>query len=170
VDIAYNTVSSNLYIIDRLRDKVLIFATDGMFADEFGHSTGNGHFSTPECLAIDSSGNVYVGSYYSYSLGAGFYFIQKFDKDGNWITGFGGSTFGTGDGELGEGAADIAVGPSDEIFVCDHGNDRIQVFNSYGTYLRQWAAASPYGIDVYPVGKVLVKSDTLESILAFSSD
>src|SRR5262249_23215319 len=52
----------------------------------------------------------------------------------------------------------IAVGPGDEVYVADSGNHRVQVFDSQGSYLREWHAASgvPKGIAIGPGGEVFV--------------
>ncbi len=47
-------------------------------------------------------------------------------------------SYGTGDGQFAFPYG-VAVDPSSgDVYVSDHGNDRVQKFTSAGTYLTQW--------------------------------
>jgi hypothetical protein len=150
--VAYNPVNSSVYVVDRMREKVLIFNSAGSFVSEFGPATGNGCLALPESVAIDSSGNVYVGST-AEQIDAGFHYVQKFDKDGNWLTGWG--SYGAGNGQFAE-VNGIAVGPGSEVYVSDRWNNRVEVFSSAGAYSRSWYVSEPLGIYVFSGGLVLV--------------
>lgn len=50
-----------------------------------------------------------------------------------WTRSFG--TYGSGSGQL-DRPLGIAVGPNGDIFVCERGNHRVQVFDQFGTSLR----------------------------------
>ena len=79
---------------------------------------GDGQFSQPEGIAVDSSGNVYVADYNNDR-------VQKFNSNGNFITKWGSS--GISDGQLSY-LQHIAVDSSGNVYVADGGNNRIQVF------------------------------------------
>src|SRR5215212_3402562 len=62
------------------------------FITKWGNSTdGDGQFSNPQGVAIDSSGNVYVADTWNHR-------IQKFNSSGGFITKWGSS--GTGNGQF----------------------------------------------------------------------
>src|SRR5262249_17454323 len=50
----------------------------------------------------------------------------------------------------------IALGPGDEVYVADTGNNRVQVFDANGTYLRHFFASLPRGIAFGPNGHLYV--------------
>jgi DNA-binding beta-propeller fold protein YncE len=52
-----------------------------------------------------------------------------------------------------QGAATDAAG---NLYVADTGNDRVQVFNADGDFLRQWEVEAPLGIDISNDGLVYV--------------
>ena len=57
------------------------FTTNGTFITSWGSTgLGEGQFINPAGIAIDSSGNVYVGDFGENNR------IQKFDSNGNYIT------------------------------------------------------------------------------------
>ncbi|HXS59713.1 MAG TPA: SBBP repeat-containing protein [Candidatus Sulfopaludibacter sp.] len=77
-----------------------------------------GQYNSPNGIAVDSSGNVYVTDYDNNR-------VQKFDSNGNFITKWGseGSKNGQFDGPQG-----IAVDSSGNVYVTDEGNIRIELF------------------------------------------
>jgi DNA-binding beta-propeller fold protein YncE len=92
--------------------------------------TGNGEFSLPVRVAVDSSGNVYVAD-------TGNDRIQKFDSSGNYVLQWGST--GSGNGQFSNPKA-VAVDSSGNVYVADSGNSRIQKFDSSGNYVLQWGS------------------------------
>jgi len=129
----------NIYVVDTGNDRVQIFDSAGVFQSKFGsvcnmHYTvdcvdpdgggplelGDGQFSNPHGVAVDSSGNVYVADYFNSR-------IQKFDSAGVFQSKFGSG--GSNNGQF-SGAEGIAVDNSGNIYVTDSGNNRIQIFGA----------------------------------------
>jgi len=77
-----------------------------------------GQFRSPWGIAVDGSGDVYVSD-------TGNQRVQKFDREGNFITQWGG--FGNGDGQF-NFPYGIAVDARGGVFVVDSGNTRVQQF------------------------------------------
>ena len=120
--------------------------------------TGDGQFSLPSGVAVDSTGDVYVAD-------SGNSRIQKFDSSGNFITKWG--TVGTGDGQFGPSATvplDIAIGSSDNVVVVDPTNNRVEKFRPIGTFITKWGTAGsgtsqftlPSGVAIASGGEVYV--------------
>src|SRR4051794_23423555 len=116
-----------------------------------------GELSTPSGVATDAAGNVYVAE------GTNARRIQKFDSSGNFLRAWGKDVITSGQpGDTGTGfevctvAADCKVGiagglggelnaprgiatdAAGNVYVADASNNRIQKFDSSGTFLRAW--------------------------------
>jgi alpha-tubulin suppressor-like RCC1 family protein len=137
--------------------QILQFTEAGAFVRRFSPDFGYVHG-----IACDPAGNVYV-------LSRGLTRVKVFGADGTFIREWG--QWGHSDGQFDlEGAIGntmIAVNSkTNEVFVCDPGNSRIQVFNTSGTFLRKWGqagslpgqfqAGSPSAIGVSDSGHVIV--------------
>lgn len=92
--------------------------------------SGNGQFSGPQDIAIDSSGKLYVTDYNNHR-------VQVFNSSGNYLSQWGSS--GTGNGQF-NSPTGISISSDDKIYVCDTGNYRVQVFNTSGTYLTKFGS------------------------------
>ncbi len=111
--------------------------------------TGNGQFNTPEGVAIDSSGDVYVAD-------EGNYRIEEFSNTGTYITQWGSQ--GSGNGQFNDSFG-VAVDSSGDVYVTDWWNYRIEEFSSTGTYLTQWGSGpgtgnGQFGNDAYEGGPI----------------
>ena len=94
-------------------------ANEYKFVNKWGSTgKGDGQFSGPDGIAIDSSGNVYVA-----------------DNDNKRIQ---------GDGQFGDGTyadpVDIAIDSSDNVYVIEWSNDRVQKFDSNGNFITKWGS------------------------------
>ncbi len=89
---------------------------------------GLGQFYSPQSLAFDSAGNVYVAD-------TGNQLIQKFTPDGQFLTQWGGS--GNGDDQL-QGPSSIAIDAQDGVYILDSNNNRILKFDTAGRLLAKW--------------------------------
>ena len=123
---------------------------------------GDGQFQQPGGLTLDSQGNVYVMDMRNHR-------IQKFDRNGRFLTKWGsfcdindefrrgtptgcvdpdgGGPLQLGDGQFllnFLGGAGIATDSSNNVYVVDQGNNRIQVFDSNGNFLRKWGSKCPF--------------------------
>jgi hypothetical protein len=127
--------SDNIYVTDYYNNRVQKFNSYGVFSSVIVSSG----LYYPNGIALDSSGNIYVSDNYNR--------IQKFDSSGNfvWWLGFNGSTVGThttsGTGTIGSGngqfwnPSGIFIDTSNNIYVADYQNSRIQKFDSSGNFV-----------------------------------
>ena len=116
-------MAGNVYVVDSDNNRIQKFDEDGAFITKWGSlGGGNGQFIYPAAVATDTAGNVYVTEQKDVW---GYDRIQKFDKDGNFITQWGSE--GNADGQFNypTGVALDAVGG---VYVADSGNNRIQKF------------------------------------------
>ncbi len=108
--------------------------------------SGNGQFSNPMGVAVDSSGNVYVVDQLNHR-------IQKFDGSGEFITKWG--SWGSEDGQFSDPRG-VAVDPFGNVYVADMNNNRIQKFDNSGIFIVKWDSVSPHDVAVDSSGNVYV--------------
>ena len=94
-----------------------------------GSGTESESYSQPTDIAFDSNGNMYIAD----GRGSNNR-IAVYNSDGNWLRGWGqtGSAQGQFNTILG-----IVIDSADNVYVADAGNNRIQVFDSQGTFRSQ---------------------------------
>ena len=129
--------------------------------------SGNGQFNSPEGVAFDRYGFIYVTD-------AGNNRVQKFSSTGVYKTQWG--TLGTGAGQL-SSPYGIAVDSLGYVYVADYDNDRVQKFTSTGAYVSQWGTSgtgngqfsSPAGIDIGQDGLVYVTDANNNRVQIFTT-
>jgi len=94
----------------------------------------DGRFRQPTDVAWDSQGNIYITDGYVNSR------VAKYDKNGDWVKQWG--TKGSGPGQFNTPHA-IAIDRNDHIYVGDRGNQRIQVFDTDGKFIREFKIEIP---------------------------
>ena len=143
----------NIWAIDKGSDMIVKFNPAGRVSMVFGrrkesaeHETRawesvdpplphvDGLFRQPTDVAWDGEGNTYISDGYVNSR------IAKYDKNGDWVKSWGEK--GTRPGQFRLPHA-IAVDRSDNIYVGDRSNRRIQVFDADGRFLRMFTIDVP---------------------------
>jgi DNA-binding beta-propeller fold protein YncE len=112
-----------VYLADSGNHRILKFTTDGAFVARWGRAgglrgTGNGAFDSPEGVAVDNAGKIFVAD-------SGNHRIQVFASDGSFLGAWGRQ--GSGDGEF-RFPIGVAVNSGGAIYVADRDNHRIQAF------------------------------------------
>ena len=128
--LAYDS-GGNLYVAEYSTNRVQKFAPDGTLLLSIGagyhgsggfptdYGTGKGQFESPTNVAVDAAGNIYVSQQYRAR-------IQKFDSNGEYLTGYGPDsenvaplTFPHGVAIDGAGNLYVADGPSRRVLKLD---------------------------------------------------
>jgi hypothetical protein len=91
-----------------------------------GSGTRSESFNRPTDVAFDRDGNVYIAD----GMGTNNR-IAVFNRDGNWVRGWGQT--GSGPGQFNK-IRGMVIDAAGNIYVADSGNNRIQVFDSQGTF------------------------------------
>ena len=158
--------SNNMWVSDQgasgatTNHRIQKFDISGNFLLKFGSGgTGNTNFRTPMGQAFDSEGNIYVADFEND-------LVKKFTNTGTFLMSFGTNTtpsdwdrpeVGKLDGPYG-----VAVDSSNNLYVMERNNFRLQKFNSAGvslasrTYLNTNSGTAngyfnlPWGVAVHP--------------------
>jgi len=143
VDNTIGSTNGNIIVADG-NQRVQVFDSSGNFL--FKITTFG--INNPRGVAVDSSGNIIVAE-------PGKHRITVFDSSGNFVFMFGfgvddgtsvfqictsscqAGILGAGDGQF-RGPRGVAVDSSDRIIVADRSNNRIQVFDSSGTFIKKF--------------------------------
>jgi subtilisin family serine protease/sugar lactone lactonase YvrE len=88
---------------------------------------GDGQFTVPSDIAVNSEGSVWV-------VDSGLNRVQKFNSNGVYLTKFGST--GSGNGQFSQSGG-IAIDSEDDVWIVDGGNCRVQEFDPEGGYLEQ---------------------------------
>jgi hypothetical protein len=91
--------------------------------------TGPNSFDLPTDVAFAPNGEVYVTDGYGSAR------VVKYSRDGKYLSQWG--SRGTGPGEFGL-PHNLVIDGQGRVYVTDRDNQRIEVFDSNGTFLTQW--------------------------------
>jgi tripartite motif-containing protein 71 len=120
------------FVLDEYRTRraaIEKYSPDGKFATqwEMGVGSGDGEVQSPEAMAIDAKGNIYVADGSNHR-------VQKFDPSGKFLLKWG--TQGDGKG-LFSHPNSIGIDKSGDVYVFD-GYYSFQRFTSEGEFLARW--------------------------------
>lgn len=93
--------------------------------------SADGQFNRPVSIAVNSSTSE------TYVVDANNKRIQKFDRDGNFISKWGSN--GTGDNQFGSPLS-VEIDSAGNVYVVDTGNHRIQKFDRDGNFISKWGS------------------------------
>jgi DNA-binding beta-propeller fold protein YncE len=118
--------------VDRSGRILLTLGTKGE-AGEWNEASGSRKLNQPTDVAIAANGDVFVSQ--GHTPGAnGDARVLKFDKDGKYLTQFGGKGSEPGKFQVAHG---LDIDPQGNVWVADRENQRIQVFTPAGSFVRE---------------------------------
>jgi tripartite motif-containing protein 71 len=179
--IAVDVSSGRVYVADCNSTKLQVFYTSGEEVPnyvrphwEHGYDIDpayyhpQSHWNSYIPIAVDGQGNVYSTGIERTNL------IDKYNPQGKLLYSLGSS--GSGNCQF-NNPVGIAVDSTDNVYVVDQNNYRIQKFNSSGEYQTKWGTKGyrngqfqcPQGIAVDSSGNVYVTDWELERVQKFNS-
>jgi streptogramin lyase len=136
----------NAHIVVKLSPQgqvLLTLGTKGQ-AGDWNEATQSHHFTEPNDVAFNRNGDIFVVQ--GHTPGRGDPRVLKFDKNGNFLKTWGGK--GTEPGKF-EVAHGIAIDAKGLLWVTDRENQRIQIFDDDGKFIREIKYAGlPCGLDI----------------------
>ncbi len=160
------TPSDELYVTDAGNNKLMKFGLDGNFIKEWKPSDGG--FYGPRDIAMGPNNHLYI-------VDQGRTRIVRFDLEKEEFN-LAWGTSGKGEGQFFESTGITVAG--NLVIVMDTGNERIEVFDLDGKFIRQWAVPEWVGYSYrYPDAvydeqskKLFVTSSGTNEVLAFDLD
>lgn len=126
-------------------DRLLTLGVAGQ-AGVWDEAAGERRLNQPNDIAIAANGDLFVAQGHTPGLTRGDARVLKFDRTGRFLTSWGGK--GTGPGQF-DVAHGIAIDADGLLWVMDRENQRIQVFDAEGTFVREMTYAGlPCSVDI----------------------
>lgn len=165
--------AGNVWVGDQNNDRVQRFDLAAQYIDQFGEGgSGEGQFNFAYPMGLEAKdGHIWVADVNNHR-------IQEWVMPGakELFTAHGQSVGSQGSepGEL-SSPADVAVDEQGGLWIADRGNDRIQHFDSEGSFLSQFGStgsgdgqlSEPAGIDLDPEGNIWVADTGNDRIQKF---
>jgi len=155
----------NIWVTDNSNHTVIKFSHDGAvlltLGEKFVAREDATHFNKPADIAFATNGDFYIADGYGNSR------VVKFDRAGKFLKTWGKK--GTGPGEFNLPHA-VQVDAEDRVYVGDRENNRIQVFDAEGNFLRQLPGMAPFGLFITPDQQLFVADGRANKVLKMTLD
>jgi DNA-binding beta-propeller fold protein YncE len=140
-----------VYVSDPRRNHILIFDKQtGKLLSKFGvFGNGEGEFSKPSFLAVNSQGDIYVTDFFNFR-------IQQFDREGKFLSMYGEVGIKPGNFARPKG---LSVDREGNIFVVDAAFENVQIFNKEWQLLMFFGKTGDMINELVLPSKVLVNYD-----------
>jgi sugar lactone lactonase YvrE len=123
----------NIWATDVVGHVVYKLSPRGRILQELGTKGQAGRINEPNDVAVNRRGDVFVAQ--GHTPGAsGDARVVKFDRTGKFITSWGGKGSGPGKFQVAHG---IAIDAQGRVWVADRENQRIQIFDQDGNFVRE---------------------------------
>jgi DNA-binding beta-propeller fold protein YncE len=151
----------HVLVLEPHYQRVNHFDEEGHLVSQWGKKGTNlSEFILPRSIAQNSAGDYFVSEYTQVER------VQKFNSNHVFLQAWGSPGLAPGEFNRAEG---LAIGPKDEVYVCDSCNHRIQIFDSSGHFLRTYGSAgSSAGLLSYPYD-IHVESSGVQFVCEFGN-
>jgi len=155
----------NIWVTDNANHTVIKFSPGGAVLLTLGEKNVAGedesHFNKPADIALAANGDFYIADGYGNSR------VVKFNKSGKFLKAWGKK--GTGPGEFNLPHA-VQVDAEGRVYVGDRENNRLQVFDADGRFLRQIRGMAPFGLFLTPDQHLFVADGRANKVLKMTLD
>jgi hypothetical protein len=144
------TSGGNLWVTEKLNERVQEFNTNGVYLNKFNKASSGGRWAEPTGIAIGSENHIWVAQ-------ARYGSVEEFTETGTVIREVWGlERYGSGNGEFFHPTA-VATDSKGDVWVADSRNNRVQELGPNGEYIAKFSVeGEPNGIAVGSFGNILV--------------
>lgn len=157
--------ADNVWATDMANHTVVKFSPDGRVLLTLGERDRPGddpaHFNRPADIAFAANGDFFVADGYGNSR------IVKFDRTGRFLKAWGHR--GKGEGEFNLPHA-VGLDSKGLLYVADRENNRLQVFDQEGRFVRQFGGFAPYGLFISADDRLFVADGRAHRVLLLRLD
>jgi DNA-binding beta-propeller fold protein YncE len=155
----------NLWVTDMKNHTAVKFSLDGRVLLKLGERDVAGdderHFNRPTDVATATNGDLFVSDGYGNAR------VVKFDKSGRFLLSWGRKGTRAEEFHL---PHSIVIDRAQRLYVGDRENNRIQVFDANGKFLRQFGGFAPYGLCLDAEENLFVADGRANRVLKMSAD
>ena len=163
--------NNNVWVTDVALQQIFKFSYEGQLLMKIGEAkvAGNDslHFNRPTDVAVVADGSFYVSDGYLNSR------VAKFSSKGKYLFEWGKKGNGPGEFNIPHG---ISLDAQGNVYVADRENNRVQIFDPNGKFIRQWqnkvsqqlysltinrANQNLFAVDYYVVSDTVIKGSDI---------
>ncbi len=157
--------SGFIYVADTFNNRIQVFNPDNTFVGKWnrtdgGSGSGNGEFSGPKGIAVNTSGGIYVMDTLNNR-------VQVFTPSGQYLNQWGSAGSGDGDFVAPNG---IAINSSGNVYVIDTYNHRLQIFTVTGQFITKIGGTTGTGDGQFAFPSGIAISTTQHVFIADTSN
>ena len=155
----------NIWVTDNANHTVTKFSYEGKVLLSLGVKDVPGeddkHFNKPTDVAFTPNGDFFVSDGYGNSR------VVKFNQEGKFLLAWGKK--GKGEGEFNLPHA-VRLDSKGQVYIADRENDRVQVFDQNGKFLRQFGGFAPFGLYITSDDRLFVADGRANRVLKMTLD
>lgn len=155
----------NIWVTDHRNHTVIKYDPSGKVLRKWGVRDEKGedpeHFNRPTDVAFAANGDFFVADGYGNSR------VVKFDRDGKYLKAWGVKGTETGQFNL---PHCLQLDHEGKLHVADRENDRVQVFDTDGNFIRTYGGFAPFGIFLAPDQTVFVADGRAHQVRHVTQD
>jgi tripartite motif-containing protein 71 len=164
--------TGNVYVTDLPEHRVFVFTADGAPVTSWTCPALALLDFDPQGIAVSANGHAYVTT--PFPNGPPRFLLASFTTSGDYLGSLG--TIGSDPGQLLR-PMDVAVDGSNNLYLADNANFRVEVLTASGDYVTQWGSWGsgpgqfhfPLAIAVSPAGLVYVTDDDNQRVQVFTT-
>jgi DNA-binding beta-propeller fold protein YncE len=158
--------SGNLWLTDNADHRVMKYRPDGKLLATYGVRGEAGedatHFNKPADVGFGPGGEIYIADGYGNSR------VVRLDRDGRYLGAWGKKGAGEGEFNL---PHSVVVDRQGKVYVADRENERIQIFDREGKFLRRWRnVGKPFGLYMTAQQRLFVSDGRDHTISVYDLD